>query len=480
MANNLVRTRNNRQIRVKNKLLLSAVIGLFILLIMAYLFVSFYYNTHFYMDTIINGVDVSNMTLEEAEAVIQEEFRTYSLRFEGRNNLTAQIDGGDFNIRAKFDGSLEELLESQNSFMWPRALFNTSKMEIGTLPEYDEDLLKELVFKLPYFQEENIIKPQDAYISEYSKDKGYEIIPEVLGTLVDFDILFPAVKEAVSNLQPLVSLEEVDCYVKPEITSDSPELNRIANELNKIAGAEIIYEFGKDVEILDGTQISQWLSVSEDGQVILDESGVKEFVDYIGKTYNTFGKTRRFKTSYGVEIKVKGGDYGWWLNRAKELEELIELILAGEKVKKDPAYYQKAQQYGEDDIGNTYVEVNLTAQHLFFYKNGKLILESDFVSGNLAKGYDTPTGTFPVQYKERNATLTGEDYETPVKYWMPFYRGVGFHDAWWRDEFGKDIYKTNGSHGCINMPTEAARTMFEQIERGVAVVVYKLPGTEQK
>ena len=117
---------------------------------------------------------------------------------------------------------------------------------------------------------------------------------------------------------------------------------------------------------------------------------------------------------------------------------------------------------------------------MFFYKNGKLILESDFVSGNLAKGYDTPTGTFPVQYKERNATLTGEDYETPVKYWMPFYRGVGFHDAWWRDEFGKDIYKTNGSHGCINMPTEAARTMFEQIERGVAVVVYKLPGTEQK
>ena len=479
MANTELSRSNTKQIKMKNRLLF-IVIGLFILFTLSYIFISVYYNTHFYMNTIINGVDVSNMTVEEAEGVIQEEFKNYSLRFEGRNDLTIQIHGEDFGIYAKFDGSLEDLLDKQNSFMWPRALFETSKMEIATLPEYDEDLLREMVSNLPYFQEENIVEPVDAYISEYSKDKGYEIIPEVPGTLVDFDILFAAVKEAILNLEPQISLEEVDCYKKPEITSESPDLIRIANELNKIAGAEITYEFGKDIEVLDGTQISKWLSVSEDGEVILDESGVKEFVDYLGKTYNTFGKTRRFKTSYGVEITVKGGDYGWWLNRPAEVAELKELILAGEKVKRKPVYHQTAQQYGEDDIGNTYVEVNLTAQHLFFYKNGKLILESDFVSGNLAKDYGTPTGTFPIQYKERNAVLRGEDYETPVKYWMPFYRGVGFHDAWWRNEFGKDIYKTRGSHGCINMPTEAAKIMFENIERGVAVIVYELPGTEQK
>ena len=155
-----------------------------------------------------------------------------------------------------------------------------------------------------------------------------------------------------------------------------------------------------------------------------------------------------------------------------EVTELTELILAGEKVKKEPAYFQTAQQYGPDDIGNTYVEVSLKAQHLFFYKNGKLILETDIVSGNLAKGHGTPTGTFPIQYKERNATLNGEDYSTPVDYWMPFYRGIGFHDASWRSKFGGDIYKTKGSHGCINMPPKAAKILFEHIQRGVAVVVY--------
>lgn len=476
MGNYSLNTNNNKGKALK-KTPLFVIIGFVFLLSLLYILSSLYYNTHFHMNTVINGVDTSNMTLKEAEDVIQEQFRTYSLTLEGRNDLTSQIYGEDFNMHAVFDGSLEDLLSTQNNFEWPIALFKTHEMEIGTMPEYDEDLLKDLISNLPYFQEENIVEPVNAYISEYSKHSGYEIIPEVHGAEVDFDILFEAVKAAIINLEPIISLEEVGCYKNPEVTSKSPGLVQAVKELNKIAGAEITYEFGKDIEILDGSQISDWLSVIEDYNVILDETGVKEYVDYIGRTYNSFGRTRTFKTSYGVEITVKGGDYGWWLNRPLEVSELTELILSGEKLKRKPAYFQTAQQYGDDDIGDTYVEVNLTAQHLFFYKNGKLILETDFVSGNLAKNYGTPSGTYPIQYKERDATLTGENYSTPVKYWMPFNGDIGFHDASWRKEFGKDIYKTKGSHGCINMPPNAAKVMFENIQRGVAVVVYELPGT---
>ncbi len=459
------------------KTLMFVIIGFVSLLILSYILISFYYKTHFYMNTVINGVDTSNMTLEETKDVIQEQFKTYSLTLEGRNDLTSRIYGKDFDMHALFDGNLEDLLSSQNNFAWPIALFKTHKMHIGTIPEYDEDLLKDLVSNLPYFQEENIVEPVNAHISEYSKDNGYEIIPEVPGAKVDFDILFEAIKTAIINLDSIISLEEVDCYENPEVTSQSPELIQAVKELNKIAGAEITYEFGEDIEILDGSQISKWLSVTEDYNVTLNENNVKEYVDYIGRTYNSFGKTRTFKTSYGTEITVKGGDYGWWLNRPLEVSELTKLILNGEKLKREPAYFQTAQQYGDDDIGDTYVEVNLTAQHLFFYKKGKLILETDFVSGNLAKNYGTPLGVYPIQYKERDATLIGENYSTPVKYWMPFNGNIGFHDAPWRNKFGKDIYKTKGSHGCINMPPNAAKVMFENIQRGVAVIVYELPGT---
>ena len=229
--------------------------------------------------------------------------------------------------------------------------------------------------------------------------------------------------------------------------------------------------------MVDGNKISQWVTIDEHYNVSLNPEGVKEFVDHIGKNYNTFGKTRTLKTSYGKTIQINGGDYGWWLNRGAEAEELTELILEGKEVVKEPNYYQKANFYGEDDIGNTYIEVNLTAQHLFFYKDGNLVMESDFVSGNLTKNYGTPTGTYVVQYKERNATLTGETYQTPVDYWIPFNHNIGFHDATWRNKFGEDIYVRNGSHGCINMPHSAAKIMYEHIERGVAVYVYELPGT---
>ena len=131
---------------------------------------------------------------------------------------------------------------------------------------------------------------------------------------------------------------------------------------------------------------------------------------------------------------------------------------------------------GSRDIGNTYVEVNLTAQHLYFYKDGQLMLESDIVSG---KNDGTPTGTYSFTYKERYATLNGENYSSPVSFWMPFSGNVGLHDATWRTQFGGSLYKSGGSHGCVNLPIRVAKTIYENIDaESAAVIVYKLEGTE--
>ena len=68
--------------------------------------------------------------------------------------------------------------------------------------------------------------------------------------------------------------------------------------------------------------------------------------------------------------------------------------------------------------------------------------------------------------------MTGETYATPVKYWMPFNGNIGMHDASWRKEFGGEIYRTNGSHGCINLPEEIAETIYGYVEQGFPVVCY--------
>lgn len=459
------------------KVLLYGGVAVTVPLVIVYLFLAFYYKNHFYYNTNINGVSVSNMTVAQAEATINAEVESYMLTLKERKDLTEKIYGEDVGLNTVYDEKFSDLLASQNPYGWPLSLLQSHDITLKTALQYDEELLKEYFEGLKGFEPDYNIEPTNAHISDYG-DNGYVIIPEDNGAKIDKDKLYELVKKAILSLEPSLDLEEKEVYAKPRIYSDNETLKKALDKMNKIAGSEITYQFGDVTEILDGKKISQWLSVDDKMKVHLDEDGVKEFVDYIGKNYNSFGRVRTFKTSYGDVIEVKGGDYGWWLDRVTEKEDLLKLIKEGQQLVREPAYFQTAQQYGTDDIGNTYVEVNLTAQHLFFYKEGKLVVEADFVSGNLSRGWGTPVGTYPVQYKENDATLTGEDYSTPVKYWMPFNRNIGFHDASWRYSFGGKIYMTSGSHGCINMPPAAAKTMFENIKRGVAVVVYELAGTE--
>lgn len=453
--------------------------GLLLVLLIFYFLLSIYYNKHFYNNTVINGIDASSMSVKEVETAINKHAKSYILTLEERSNKSEQIYGEDIDLHGVFDGELSEMLDEQNGFAWPIYIIKSRELKAPTVLEYDDALLKESINRLMCLSKENTVKPVNAHISEYGEN-GYRIIPEKQGAKVKKVKLIEVIKEAVLELEPVISLEEKGCYEEPKIDSNNPKLKKALDEVNQLVSANIIYEFGEDTEVVDGKRISEWILVDEKNVVHLNKDGIREFVDYIGRNYNSFGRVRTIKTSYGKTIKVSGGDYGWWLNRGKEVKELTDMILEGKQEVKEPAYFQTASRYGEDDIGDTYVEINLTAQHLFFYKEGKLIVETDFVSGNVSRNYGTPTGTYPIQYKENDATLNGEDYSTPVKYWMPFNGNIGMHDAPWRREFGKKIYLTGGSHGCINMPPAAAKKVFDNIKRGVAVIVYELPGTESK
>ena len=207
--------------------------------------------------------------------------------------------------------------------------------------------------------------------------------------------------------------------------------------------------------------------------VVFNEKKTKEYLNELSSKYDTYGKTRSFKTTTGKTIDVVGGNYGWKIDKSKEFEELMENIKGGEKIKKKPVYIQEAWGTRENDIGNTYVEINLTNQCLWFYKEGKLIVQGDVVTGNISRGNATPQGTYILNYKQKNATLKGAGYSSDVKYWMPFNCNIGIHDASWRGSFGGSIYKSDGSHGCVNAPLYLAKKIYENIEPGTPIVCYK-------
>ena len=206
---------------------------------------------------------------------------------------------------------------------------------------------------------------------------------------------------------------------------------------------------------------------------LLDESKVTSYIQYLASKYNTYGDVRVFKTSLGDKVKIGGGDYGWVIDKEKEKAQLLKEIKSGETIKREPVFNQTAEVKSETyDIGNTYVEVDYTNQHMYFYENGKLKLESDIVTGNISRNNGSPDGVYKIVYKQRDATLVGETYASDVDYFMVFAYNVGFHDASWRSEFGQEIYKTSGSHGCINMPGAKAEKLYQILPTGTPVIAY--------
>ena len=438
------------------------------------------YQTCFLPGTIVDGMDVTGKTASEVEDAITEQLKGYTLTINGREELSESITGESVGLYAEFDDTLEKAVAAQKPMNWGKYRFGKAVNEVNTdaLLHYSSEMLDEAVAGLSCMDKENMREPQDARISDYDSATGsYTIIKEDEGTELLEGKVKEAVVTAIMSLAESVDLEEQGCYLAPSVTSEDEALKTACETMNKYVGAKITYKFGDKAETLNGNEIHNWLTVNGTS-VSVSEAKAAEYVKNLASAYNTAYKSKTLKTSYGKNVTITTGSYGWKIDQTKETAALVSLIKNGEQTSREPEYSQKAASRSGNDYGNTYVEINLTAQHLYFYVDGKLLVQSDFVSGNAAKGWSTPAGAYALTYKQRNATLKGQGYATPVSYWMPFNGGIGLHDANWRKIFGGTIYKNKGSHGCINLPPAVAKTIYENISAGDPVLCYHLDGTE--
>lgn len=440
--------------------------------VIAYLAGVVYYQSHFFAGTTVYGTDVSKMSVKDFEKGLSD----YSLTIVQKNvngeMFEETLSNKDLGMSVSSTDELTKIMEGQNAWLWPlrHGAVYTGRPTFITC---DSAKIEEAVDGLRNMQKGEFIKPKNAYISSYKEDKGYEIVREVDGNKLDKIALLEAVEDTITSLGSKLNCEEAGLYKKPKILSDNKKLNKTLDKLNKYTTTNIAYQFGDNTEILDGDTVSEWISIKKT-KAIIDKTKVTDFIASLRKKYDTIFRPREFKTSYGETITITSGDYGWWMNTAEESKQLLKLIKSGYQGDRTPCYYQTADRYGTPDYGDTYVEINLAEQHVFLYKDGKLVLETDCVSGNSARGFDTPAGVYGITYKQRDATLNGENYSTPVSYWMPFNMNIGLHDSSWRSSFGGQIYKTSGSHGCVNLPPDAARQIYDVVQKGTPVICYSL------
>ncbi len=463
--------------RKKLFIILGSVVGAVLLIYVGF---SIFFMSHFYFNTTLNGKNVSGYSADKVFDNWEDEIGNYSLRIVESDGTESELKGSDIDMVLQWDDTIARMISKQNGFAWPAKLFNPDQNTSEAIVTFDEDKLDSALDGFPFMDKSKQIDPVDATVSDYDKKDGYTLVESVPGTAIDKPVLKENIEKALYGLADTYQITEGNGYLAPKIANDDEKLLAAIDTMNKYAGSEIDYEIGSEKETLDINTFADWLSVNDNEKAEIDEEKVADYVAELGTKYNTYGKSKQLATSYGTTITMSNCHYGWKIDAETEAAAIIDDIKGGEKVTRDLNYKYTAASHTGNDYGNSYVEINLTAQHLYLYKNGSLVIDSDFVSGNPSKGNATHTGVFGVTYTERDATLKGQNYATPVSFWMPFNGNEGMHDATWRSSFGGSIYKRNGSHGCVNLPYSVAQTIFENVSAGFPVFVYELAGTESQ
>ena len=470
----------------KNKIMKIVVMLIVTILVMSccvYAGISYYYSYHFFLGTTINGIDSSNKTAYEVEQEIAGKKDNYVIQVSARMQEPQTILCNDLDYQYVSSGEILQLLKTQKPWEWIRGFFETKNYMVQEETVFSREKLEKQVSSLNCAQKENQIAPENAYVSFANSE--FTIVPETEGSELNAREAYQMISGAIDNEAADVDLgSNPKAYKKADVTRDSSELQNMVNMYNSLAKANITYTFGDEMVTLDGNTIKNWLQFDEKGQLLPDDGAFRQHVvDYVTQLaadHDTVGTERQFETTSGRTVYVYGSAYGWKIDQDKEVAQLMQEIQSGTQTTREPVYSMRANAHGINDLGNTYIEVDLTEQYMWYYQNGNIIFQSEIVSG-LPSDLDrkTPPGIFTLNSKSRPSVLRGEmtangtySYEQPVTYWMPFNGGIGFHDADWQPDFGGDRYLTGGSHGCINLPPENAGQLYSLIQYDVPIICF--------
>lgn len=465
----------------KIKVFLVTIFILVFLLLAGYLSLTFYYWKHFSVNTWINGVYCTGKTVNEVNTELLSRIEAPIIMVTDLADRKYELNLTDMNYQADYRDGIRKLQKMQPAHLWPDNLTAPKNYEVSPDITYDKEALKEAFYTLPSIKE--AMQREEDYRLEYTAENGYQLYDGLSGRL-DTEKLFQLFTKAIDAGKTGFLLETVSCLYDVPLTAEQKEIQALWEKLEEYFQCDIVYDMGAEQIPLTTKQLSDFLKaenglpvLDEAGNFVLNEEAVEQFVEDLAAEYDTYGKEREFQSTRGDMVTVKGGTYGTQLNQKEEVTFLSDSLLAeemhtGVERKHIPVYEREGVVRGRDDIGDTYIEIDMTQQKLYYYADGELKVETDVVTGNERRRMSTPEGINYVYNKQRNRILRGEGYASPVDYWMPVKGNIGIHDADWRKNFGGEIYKKNGSHGCINVPPEIMPDLYEMVEIGTPVIMF--------
>ena len=428
------------------------------------------------MRTFVNGIDCSDMTIKEVESTLQKQVEEYVLTLVRIDGTSEQIKGTDIDIKYIGYNQIKEAFAEQNSYEWPSGLFSKKNLDAEIVFEYNVEKLDALIGQLECLNPEKQVAPVAATV--VYQDGEFVIQDETYGTQIDTEKLSQVIHAGVAAIDTEISINGSGCYIQPKYTKNSKEVAKAQDIMNSYLNAEITYSLDSVEVTLTRDTFVTWIYVDENMTPGVATDQAKTFAKTLSSKYNTPNRSGVITSPTGKQVTMQNAAYGRTVGTDSEAAQLVKEIQEGKKVTRSPIFSRQETPQGQYMWGNTYIEVDITEQYMWYIVNGAIALETEVVTGKRGTN-DTPTGTYTILEKIKGKYLTGRIvngkplYRTWVDYWMRVtWSGIGFHDAGWQEQFGGDWYVNNGSHGCVNMPPAKAAELYGMLSKGCPVVIH--------
>ncbi|MCR5420091.1 MAG: L,D-transpeptidase [Lachnospiraceae bacterium] len=454
------------------------------LALMIYMYMSVYFSKRFSYGTYVNHKDIHSMNINEANDFLVSnhipgvDYSNITLLFEGAEGYSEAIKGEDIDLKADMTMGLWKIKEAQTPFGWPVYLFYPVDHNLVPEISYNEDKLKKAIKELGCVSDKGDKK--NPVVELRCDENGYYLYDEIVDK-ADENKLFDIAVKALENIDKgVLELDITECYIPHDIPEKYMDAVRLNDKINLVKEAKITFFDDGIKYTLNGNLAQGWLLKDDTGAPVLDdksnlvfdENKIQGYTEFLSDVYNTSDGYIDWEKHSGGIVTLKNALPAYVVDKEAEAASIKEELLKGSVLTRRPLYSSEGNGRGNARVGDTYIEVDMSEQKIYYFDKGELTLTSDVVTGNLAKGNGTPAKLCYLYFKQKNRTLRGEGYATFVNYWMAVSGRIGIHDATWRSKFGGNIYKTSGSHGCVNVPKDFAAKLYEVVEIGTPCVMY--------
>lgn len=466
----------------QGKLKTKMIIAVLAVLVCLYVAGCIYFNDKFWPNTTMGGHDISMMSAAAAQEAIAGDAAVWELAVEGQG-LGFAVPSSAIALSIDPVQSIAAAKSTVVPWLWPIAAWGSHDMGSSYAVSADKTAFEALVTQGIEAFNAGAVLPVNATVAYDKASSGFVVTKEQQGTVLDTATLVARADVALQCLDKTLVVTTED-LVKPTVFATNPALAAGRDEANTLLAVDVVVNFdGQPLYQVGSADAAQWVVFDDAYHATFSEEALAVWAAAMDASVNSVGAERRYVRPDGVTVTVSGGIYGWetehvdWAAIVKASRDSGTQQVVDLSVNQSAAAYRgpSALDWGR------YCDIDLTEQYARFYEaDGSCVWESDIVTG---KPYmATPEGVWMCNLKASPCTLTGQivastgqpAYVTTVAYWMPFVRNsIGLHDATWQSSFGGSRWEDGyGSHGCVNLPYDAAEELYGIIDVGDAVIVH--------